>query len=254
MWEHLPQAERERRIALLEVSAATGDLSASDSESFGEKAILGLWALEAGDTDRAMELWTDFFGTENEVANELIDPRTPASVLIEAADDPDNWPDLGTNISTPPHILSMIWEQGGPSPELAEHPLLPMECLGDIVDQEPEVILGAARNSGLDETTFEELMGLEDPDPWRPWSELRIELHRSVALPASRLADAQPLDSEWRESFSGPGDSVFRDEDVAIAVALVKHPGLPVDRLIAYASDINPAVRQAVAQNPRTPK
>ena len=254
MWEHLPEAERERRIALLEASAVTGDLTASDSEAFGEKAILGLWAREAGDIDRAMELWTDFFGTEDEVANELIDPRTPASVLIEAADDPDNWPDLSTNISTPPHILSMIWEEGGPSPELAEHPLLPMECLADILDQEPEVILGAARNSGLDETTFEELIGLEDPDPWRPWSELRVELHRSVALPASRLAEAHPLDSEWRESFSGPGDSVFRDEDVAIAVALVKHPGLPVERLIAYASDINPAVRREVARNPRTPK
>ena len=105
MWEHLPEAERERRIALLEASAVTGDLTASDSEAFGEKAILGLWAREAGDIDRAMELWTDFFGTEDEVANELIDPRTPASVLIEAADDPDNWPDLSTNISTPPHIL-----------------------------------------------------------------------------------------------------------------------------------------------------
>lgn len=255
MWDHLTTEEIARRLTLLETAAKTGGLS---GESFSPTDILGLWSYMQGDEQRARAYW-DF---EN-IAPDM-KPWYVSDIPQEQLDDDFS----GFNLLSPPELLLSLWENDPYNEGLAEHPLLPTSAMSSIeaVHEASEqvgltnengnpLLLELARNAGLDEQTYEWLWE-QVPDEILgeyEWLELAVALVGNPCTPLDRLQSVVPLDQEWLDAFSGPGDDSFREFDEAMTVAYASHPGLPVEQLALLATDITSRVRIAVAKNPRTP-
>lgn len=249
MWEHLSESEYARRYQSIRIAADFGMMFSSE---WSPSDILGALAQQSGDSGSAVEYWESAGIPAGQGGAE--DPLAPPAELRRYAESPSNWEALLANITTPSDVLQLIYEDQGLSPELAEHPGVPMSILSDALSEvEEEVMLAAAANMSLSEEMFFKLAELEDEDPWRPFTELRIALMNSPATPHEWL-EKSPLDEEWLNSFSGPGDEVLRLEDIQVKVAQMRNPATDPQVLVEHLDDISGDVRAAVAENPRCPR
>lgn len=247
MWEHLSEVEFARRFEVLRTAHS---FSMFFSSEWPPADVLGALAHQAGRLDEAIAYWR---ATGVTVENGgLDDPLLPMDQLSDAARSSANFDALVSNVSTPSNVLREIWESEGPTPELAEHPGIPMDLLLDLEDEDEELILAAAANLSLSEEIFFKLWELEDEDPWRPFTDLRIALMNSPATPGEWLG-RPPLDEAWLEGLAGSEDDLFRQEDVMVKVSQMSNPATEPRVLADHGSDINPEVRGAVASNPRCP-
>jgi hypothetical protein len=249
MWEHLDSGERNRRLQRLVQAATHGG---SDWEAFSPESVIGALAYQDGDGARALEIWAGCY-PDALGSGELDDSLVDSAVLWEAAQDENNWEAICTNVMAPPELLRQIWDEGGSTAILAEHPGLPVDLLDDLTDEEPEVLLGAARNVSIPLDKFDDKFGYVEVDEWRPFSELEVTLRGNACVPDGDLL-YPPLDEEWIETWSSPGDEVFYREDIEIKCAQVRHPAIPLEVLKAHVFDVTPEVRAAAAGNPRMPQ
>jgi len=243
VWDHLSVNERSRRVAILELGAVTGGLSC---EYYTPHEILDLWAFHNGDPAQALSY--------REPSQSELDDFYSGELIAD--------------LMTPPDSLLKLWSMQDYE-GVAEHPLLPPEafhsvpqlheasgCVGLTNDSGNHLLPMIARNSAIDEETYEwlclqvsdEVHGIFD------WIDLATALIGNPATSTEHLQAVTPLDEEWLRVFSASADdSYIRDYDIALNVAYASHPGLPLQNLVALAQDINPEVRSAVAANMRTP-